>query len=57
MTDKFDKRSESQFIPSNKDTADFLNKSIFGPAVGPSERRRRRKEGKDIEKQMRKDEE
>lgn len=46
-----------QFIPSNKSTEAYLNKSVFGPSVGPSERRRRRKEGKDIEKQMRKDEE
>jgi len=51
-----DKRSESQFIPSNKDTADFLNRSILGPAVGPSERRRRRAEGKQIEKDLRKEE-
>lgn len=56
MADNSDKRSESQFVPSNKDTAAFLNQSILGPAVGPSERRRRRKEGKDIEKQMRKSE-
>jgi hypothetical protein len=52
-----DKRTESQFMPSNKDTAKFLENSIFGPAVGPSERRRRRAEGKKIEKEIRKSEE
>lgn len=49
-----DKRSESQFIPSNKETEEFLRNSIFGPSVGPAERRRRRAEGKLIEKQIRK---
>lgn len=43
-----------QFIPSNKEIAEHLNKSIFGPAVGPSERRRRRAEGKKIEKDIKK---
>jgi hypothetical protein len=52
-----DKRSESQFIPSNKDTEAFLRNSIFGPSVGPSERRRRRAEGKKIDKEIRKSEE
>ena len=42
-----------QFIPSNKETEEFLKTSIFGPSVGPSERRRRRAEGKKIEKQIR----
>lgn len=49
-----DKRNESQFVPSNKDTEAFLNKSILGPSVGPAERRRRRAEGKKIEKQIKK---
>lgn len=49
-----DKRSESQFVPSNKDTAEFLRNNVLGPAVGPSERRRRRAEGKKIEKDIRK---
>lgn len=52
-----DKRSEGQFVPSNKDTEAFLRNNIFGPAVGPSERRRRRSEGKKIEKEIRKSEE
>lgn len=47
-----DKRSESQFIPSNKETEDFLKGSILGPSVGPAERRRRRAEGKKIEKDI-----
>lgn len=51
-----DKRSESQFIPSNKDTAKFLENSVLGPMAGPSERRRRRAEGKRIEKDLRKEE-
>lgn len=51
-----DKRSESQFMPSNKDTAKYLENSIFGPMAGPSERRRRRAEGKKIEKELRKEE-
>lgn len=49
-----DKRSESQFVPSNKETEAFLRNSIFGPAVGPAERRRRRAEGKKIEQEIRK---
>lgn len=49
-----DKRTSSQFVPSNKDTAEFLRNNILGPAVGPSERRRRRAEGKKIEKQINK---
>ena len=49
-----DKRTESQFIPSNKETEEFLKSSILGPSVGPSERRRRRAEGKKIEKDIKK---
>lgn len=49
-----DKRSESQFVPSNKETAEFLRNNIFGPAVGPSERRRRRAEGKKVNKAIKK---
>lgn len=52
-----DKRSESQFIPNNKDIASFLRNNILGPAVGPSERRRRRAEGKKHEKMMNKEHE
>lgn len=51
-----DKRSESQFMPSNKDTAKYLENSIFGPMAGPSERRRRRAEGKKLDKELRKEE-
>lgn len=49
-----DKRTESQFIPSNKSTEEFLKSSVLGPAVGPAERRRRRAEGKKIEKDIKK---
>lgn len=53
MTD--DKRSEGQWrgkgwIPTNKEY--YKEGTPFGPAVGPSERRRRRAEGKKIEKAM-----
>lgn len=43
-----------QFIPSNKSTEEFLRNNVLGPAVGPSERRRRRAEGKKIEKDIKK---
>lgn len=42
-----------QFVPTNKSTEEFLKNSVLGPAVGPSQRRRNRKEGKKIEKEMR----
>jgi len=43
-----------QFIPSNKSTQEFLKTSVLGPAVGPSERRRRSAEGKKLNKMIKK---
>jgi hypothetical protein len=42
-----------QFMPTNKSTEEFLKTSVLGPSVGPSQRRRNRKEGKKIEKDLR----
>lgn len=47
-----DKRTSSQFIPSNEEYR--AEGTPFGPAVGPAERRRRKKESKKITKDIKK---
>lgn len=43
-----------QFIPSNKSTEEFLNRSVLGPSVGPAQRRRNKKESKKVNKAIKK---
>ena len=56
-TERSENNPNRRFIPSNEEMRGWFGNNSVLPFVGPSERRRNRKEGKRISKEMEKAEE